>query len=421
MNKKLGNRARTIVLTLILCIQICICSNECLFAEASGNIDGVMAQEIIIPKPYEDLSLYAQSAVLIDGDTNRILYAKNADTQMPNASTTKILTCILAIELGEMNQVCAVSDYARSMPETKCGFYKGDAFFLKDLLYSLMLESHNDSAVVIAETIGGSVEGFAELMNEKAREIGCTSTHFITPNGLDGEDEEGIHGTSAYDLALLMNYCRKNETFLEITRAQSHSFSDIEGKHTYTVNNKNSFLSMQSGALTGKTGYTSKAGYCYVGAYQENNVNYTYALLACGWPNHKTYKWQDARALIGYGNDYYEVKKIGDETMLYDIDIPMGISIDEEGFTYQNTTTVKNIAKQWEMLIGENDVIDTSLQLEAMTLPIKENEKAGTLYYYINGYYAGEQEVFYTENIYKQDLWWCLAYFMKEFLQKASF
>ena len=222
------NRIIKVVFTFLLCGGVALSSHTALLTEASEIEEGfeitegtteqeaVSQNEIIIPEAYENLNLYAQSAVLIDGDTNRILYAKNADALMPNASTTKILTCILAIELGEMNQVCPVSDYARTMPETKCGFYEGDSFFLKDLLYSLMLESHNDSAVVIAETIGGSVEGFAQLMNEKAAGIGCTNSYFITPNGLDGEDETGIHGASAYDLALIMNYCRQNETFLEI-------------------------------------------------------------------------------------------------------------------------------------------------------------------------------------------------------------
>lgn len=414
-----------VVLLLLVCFfflpQTTLLSHSASYDAADESSVSQSIENGFLPEPYEDLQLYAQSAVLIDGDTNRILYAKNPDVHMPNASTTKILTCILAIELGDLGQVCSVSDYARSMPETKCGFYQGDSFYLKDLLYSLMLESHNDSAVVIAEAIGGSVEGFATLMNEKAKEIGCHNSYFITPNGLDGEDSHGIHGSSAYDLALIMNYCRQNETFIEITRTQNYKFSDVEGQHQYSVRNLNSFLSMQSGALTGKTGYTSKAGYCYVCAYQEEGRNYSLALLACGWPNHKTYKWQDAKALIQYGNNYYKKTKIGNPVENYKIFIPEGISMFNNSFSYCEETAIQTDGKQWEQLLGENDEITTTLELEKVVLPIKKDEEAGVLKYYINNDFAGEQKLYYTETIIEQDFSWCFTHLMKEFLQKASF
>ena len=142
-----------------------------------------------------------------------------------------------------------VSSYAASMPKVRLGMTTEDTFYLKDLLYSLMLESHNDSAVAIAEHIGGSVEGFADMMNKKAEELGCQDTYFITPNGLDAQDEKGIHGTTAADLARIMSYCIKNETFLEITRTASYSFSNIAGTKTYSCNNHNAFLQMMDLSL----------------------------------------------------------------------------------------------------------------------------------------------------------------------------
>ena len=123
------------------------------------------------------------------------------------------------------------------MPKVRLGIQEGDTFRLEDLLYSLMLESHNDSAVVIAEHVAGSVEAFAELMNEKAEELGCQDTYFITPNGLDARDETGIHGTTARDLALLLSYCLKNEAFLKITRTADYSFSNTEGTKQYSCYN----------------------------------------------------------------------------------------------------------------------------------------------------------------------------------------
>ena len=154
-----------------------------------------------------DFTLYARSAVLMDADNGRVLYEKNGYEHMPNASTTKIMTCILALEQGNLEDEVEVSSYAASMPQVHLGMNTEDRFRLKDLLYSLMLESHNDSAVAIAEHIGGTVEGFARKMNQKAKELGCKDTYFITPNGLDGQDENGIHGTTAEDLAKIMSYC----------------------------------------------------------------------------------------------------------------------------------------------------------------------------------------------------------------------
>lgn len=175
------------------------------------------------------------------------------------ASTTKIMTCILALESSIMdseNQIVTVSDQAAAQPKVHLGMVAGERFYLKDLLYSLMLESHNDSGVAIAEAVAGSVEKFADLMNQKARTIGCYSTYFITPNGLDAADSNGIHHTTAEDLARIMRYCimnsKKQEDFLTITRTETYQFQDVEGKRSFSCYNHNAFLNMMDGALSGK-------------------------------------------------------------------------------------------------------------------------------------------------------------------------
>ena len=179
-------------------------------------------------KTEEPANLYAQSAVLMDGSSGRVLFEKNGEEFMANASTTKILTCILALENAELTEVVQVSSYAASMPDVQLHIREGEQYYMEDLLYSLMLESHNDVAVAIAEHISGSQEQFSRLMNQKAKEIGCKNTFFLTPNGLDAtqkvkfaeegeEKEEGnqeevieaSHGTTAEDLALIMRYCIK--------------------------------------------------------------------------------------------------------------------------------------------------------------------------------------------------------------------
>ncbi|HKM34937.1 MAG TPA: D-alanyl-D-alanine carboxypeptidase family protein [Lachnospiraceae bacterium] len=270
----------------------------------------------------EDPSLYATGAVLMDADTGRILYGKNSDAFLANASTTKILTCIVALENASLDDLVEVSAYAASMPKVKLYMKQGEHFKLKDLLHSLMLESHNDSAVAIAEHVGGSMEGFAVMMNAKAREIGCKNSWFITPNGLDatqnytdtdGNSMQLSHGTCAEDLARIMAYCTfysdQSELFLKITRTPSYSFLSSEGR-SFSCVNHNAFLNMMEGAISGKTGFTSKAGYCYVGALERDGKRFTIALLACGWPNNKTYKWKDSRVLFTYGLENYEYHRL---------------------------------------------------------------------------------------------------------------
>ena len=263
----------------------------------------------------EEIRLYSQSVVLMDGLSGRILYGKNAEQIRPMASTTKIMTCILALENGKTEEWVSASSYAASQPKVRMGVRKGEQYRLKDLLYGLMLESYNDAAVMIAEFIGGTREGFAAMMNEKARELGCKDTWFITPNGLDAQetDEKGeihTHSTTAKDLARILLYCiqesPKKEEFLKITRTQNHGFYDLENKRQIQCRNHNALLDMMDGALTGKTGFTGGAGYSYVGALEKNGKLFIIALLGCGWPPHKTWKWSDARSLLSYGMENYE-------------------------------------------------------------------------------------------------------------------
>ena len=264
-------------------------------------------------------NLYALSAVLMDGDSGRVLYEKEGETPRANASTTKVLTCILALENGKGDDYVQVSSNAAAQPDVRLGIQKGEQYYLEDLLYSLMLQSHNDAAVAIAEHIGGSVEGFAAMMNQKAKEIGCTDTHFVTPNGLDARDSGGSHHTTARDLALIMRYAIQNPMFLKITETRDYSFSDIEKNRTFSLHNANAFLDMREGILSGKTGYTGDAGYCYVCAEEKDGRTFIVALLGSGWPNHKTYKWKDTAALLNYGEENYKYR-----SWWKDPEIPLG-------------------------------------------------------------------------------------------------
>ena len=258
--------------------------------------------------------LYSKSAVLMDGSSGRILYGKDAEIPMANASMTKILTCIIALEECKVDEIVEISSNAVSQPKVHMGIAEGSKIRMEYLLYSLMLESHNDSAVAIAEHVAGSVEAFADKMNKKAAEIGYKDSYFITPNGLDGVDENGKHHITARDLALLMRYCTmessQKEMFLQICQTKQVQFSQEDGTGNYICNNYNALLDQRSDVIAGKTGFTGDAGYCYVGAICSQDRVFIISLLACKWPNNKNYKWKDAATLLDYATSYYQWKEI---------------------------------------------------------------------------------------------------------------
>lgn len=363
-------------------------------------------------------SLHALSAVLMDGTSGRVLYGKNAEEPRAMASTTKIMTCILILEQCNLEETAATSAYAASMPKVHLGAAEGEEFYVKDLLYSLMLESHNDSAVILAEHAGGDVSGFAEKMNEKAREIGCEDTWFITPNGLDAQEEvQGEvkkHHTTATDLGRIMRYCisqsPKKEEFLEITRTPSYSFQDVSGKRSFSCNNHNAFLSMMEGALSGKTGFTSEAGYCYIGALEQEGKTLIVALLGCGWPNHKNYKWQDTRALMEYGLEHYTLHSFS-EAKLPQIPsvIPVEKGQGEKLGEMAQVSTVRRETEDMKLLLGAEDEVRTVYRGKTfLEAPVKEGDKIGEISYELNGEIWKTEDVVAGNDVKKIDYAWCL-------------
>ena len=359
----------------------------------------------------DDLNLYAQSAVLTDADTGRILYGKDAGVPRANASTTKIMTCLLAIESGKLNDTVTFSEHACSMPKVRLGCPKGTQFVLKDLLYSLMLESHNDTAVAIAEHVSGSVEAFAKQMNERAVELGCQNTHFVTPNGLDRSDTKGAHQTTAYDLSLIMAVCIQNDKFLEITETTSKTIGSIDGTFQASLNNYNALLSMVNGVISGKTGFTVKAGYCYVGAYRQNDRTYTFALLACGWPNHKNYKWEDSKALISYGNEHYETRTILKEEEHQTIDLNRTVvkTFGKNHYYFIDTLPVTKEACEMQMLVSDSDEITANIQIpKELSLPVSVGDVVATEEILWNGIPVLTRRILADESLFVLDYPWCL-------------
>lgn len=432
------DRARFLVLSFLLCV--------CVFwSPVQIPAKQVLAEDVkqASVNNYFTGKLYAKSAVLMDGDSGRILYEKEGMTPLPMASTTKIMTCILALEYGEMEGVVTFSEYAASQPKVHLGAGEGEQFLLRDLLLSLMLESHNDSAVAIAEHISGSVPAFAAKMNEKAKELNLGQTHFVTPNGLDDADEGGAHQTTAAELARLMKYCiqesPQKEAFLQITQTKSYTFSDLEKKHTYTCTNKNAFLDMMEGALSGKTGFTSDAGYCYVGALRKDGKTLIVALLACGWPNHKTYKWKDTIALMEHGLQEFRAVSLQEllETAIQEQEETANptsckVEVDEgRGDAYTSpyerakvslTLDAQEVEKLSErtILVHKNDQTALSIQVpDTLQAPVMKGKKIGSAALSLNETVLCRLSFVTTEAIsrwtYKDEFAWILEKYMAVF------
>ncbi len=319
----------------IFVILLCV-----LFISMSGTV-WVYSKE----EEKNDLKLYAKAAVLIDGKTGRILYGKNENDILAMASTTKIMTCLLALENSNPDDKVVISDYAASMPDVQLNAVSGETFYMKDLLHSLMLESHNDVAVAIAEHIGQSEEGFARLMNKRAEELGCDNTNFVTANGLD----DPKHYTTAEELGKITYEALKNEMFIEIINTKEYHFSNIEGTKHYRLYNKNKFLDMMPGAYGVKTGYTNQAGYCFVGALNDHEKNFISVVLGSGWPPNQNVKWNDTKTLMNYGMQHYNVEWIGTNKLNPgELSVTHGV---------EDEVSLKADCKKEKFLIKESDEI----------------------------------------------------------------
>lgn len=248
-----------------------------------------------------EISLVSESAILFDYDNNRVLWEKNPNKKLAIASTTKILTAILAIENKELDQDVTISYNAANSSYASMNMKTGEKFQLKYLLYALLLESCNDAAVAIAEHVSGSEKAFADLMNKKAKEIGAVNSNFVTASGLD----IGVnHYSTAYDMALITSYAMKNETFREIFN--THEVSFPSSRKNYYFENQNKMFDEYAESIGGKTGYTSKAQSSYIGTFESDGKKILCVVLRSSSQG----KWSDTRKLINYGLQNYSVKEI---------------------------------------------------------------------------------------------------------------
>ena len=252
------------------------------------NTDAIVVNTDISDINFEILS---RRAVVFERNSKVFLFEKNSEEQCAMASTTKILTCTLILEKCNLSDIVTVSSKAANTGGSRLGLSTGATITVNDLLYGLMLCSGNDAAVALAEHCGGSVEGFAELMNNKASELSLTSTHFVTPHGLDDPE----HYTTAHDFALLTDYALNNEQFLNIVGTKSYTVT-INGQ-AKNINNTNELLGVIPSVYGVKTGYTSQAGRCLITSAKQDNLDIIVIVFGADTKNIRT---NDSANLINY-------------------------------------------------------------------------------------------------------------------------
>lgn len=256
----------------------------------------VAEAQVTIPGP----STHAQSAALIDVTSGRILYSKDGDKELRIASLTKIMTAIVAIEQGKLDDKVKVSSTAFAKEGSSLYLKLGEEMTLENMLYGLMLRSGNDAASAIAEHVGGSEEGFVLLMNQKAEEIGLKHSHFMNPHGLDADG----HYSTANDLARLTAYALHNPVFKRIVATEDKSAPNPNESWEYSWHNKNKMLRLYEGADGVKTGYTKKAFRCLVSSATRNGQQLAAVTLNDG------NDWNDHARMLDFGFDHFPLVEI---------------------------------------------------------------------------------------------------------------
>ena len=337
----------------------------------------------------EEPKVNAISAVIVDGDTGRILWGKNENKPMAMASTTKIMTSLVALENSDIKKETTVSKNATLASPVKMHLSVGEKMTIEQLLYAMMLQSYNDSAVAVAEAVGGSVEKFCTMMNEKAKEIGCSDTVFETPNGLD----KGNHHSTAEDMSKIGVYALKNQNLMKIMNTRDYTFKS--SKTTYSFVNKDRLLSEYEGAIGMKTGFTGKAGHCFVGAANRGDVTLVSVVLASGWGTAgKSRKWIDTKALLNYGFNNYKKYSIinGSEKM--------NISIDKA----EKEIAELKYKDSVDLLLSENEKANLKIENELpqnITAPINYGDSVGIGKIYTGNTLLKTVKIISAENIEK--------------------
>ena len=317
----------------------------------------------------EELTKSAQRAILIEPTTNKIFYEVNKDEQRPPASMTKIMTLLLIFEAIDnnkisLNDMVPISDNAANMGGSQVFLQSGMEIQASELIKSIAIASGNDAAVAMAEYVGGSLEEFVNMMNEKVQELGLNNTHFVNVHGLDAED----HYSSAYDMSQMARELLKHEKILEFTSLYEDYLNKPDGTKTWLVNT-NKLVRFYKGVDGLKTGYTKPAGYCLTATAMKNNVRYISVVMGSDTPENRS---SDTTSLLNYAFSSYKLN-----TILSKEDIVDSIHVKRAKKDKVDVVPVEDVTdliKQNEDKTYDNEVI-----IDKVIAPLKKGDKVGII------------------------------------------
>ena len=372
----------------------------------------------------------AEGATVMDLDTGAFLYSKNAEAKLYPASITKIMTMLVALEHisdSDLDTKVKASESALApidSDSSQIWLSVGEKITVRSALYAIMLASANDAANVIAEYVGGSMDNFVKMMNDKAKELGCVNTHFVNPHGLHNKK----HYTCAHDMALIAQAAFQIPLFRKITKTVEYKIPKTKymKEDRWLVNHQK--MLYEDGEFTykncegGKTGFTADAGYCYVGSLRRDDRTFIVALLACGWPDNKGYKWKDTRRLMEYGLEHYHYREVYRNTVpdkllvvdAFDPEIPYQTS-------EKISLRVKNSEESKKILLREEEEIRMEIKtVKCKKAPVKKGEKAGTVSYYLADEKIAENVVVTERAVEKRTWEKCMKIVTAKFLTLES-
>lgn len=326
----------------------------------------------------------ADCACVINAVTGETVFAKNMNERHSMASTTKIMTAVIALEKCKMDEIVVVSAEAANQEGSAAYISEGDQICMKDMLYGLMLNSGNDAAFAIAEHISGNTKDFAKLMNQKAELLGLKDTHFVNPSGLDDSE----HYTTAWDLAMLARYAMNNSDFREIVAAQTYQIKPVNSEDVLYCSNHNKMLHLYEGSTGIKTGYTKKTGRCLVSSAQRNDMEFIAVTL--GAPN----DWNEHSQMLDYAFSEYYPKRVIEKNSRLKI-----AEINGEKYSFV-------AAENFTVPLKENEgcsVEVVSHVAEGLKAPINKGEKVGYAEIKYNGNRIGDVDIIAKEDIIGND------------------
>lgn len=386
-------------------------------ADDIDNSDEIIdiTKEVSAPSTKE-LNINSRSYIVLDRKTNEVLFGKNQFEKRKMASTTKIMTALITLERVNLQDNVTVSKKAARTGGSRLGLKANDIITVNDLLYGLMLCSGNDAAVCLAEYVGGSIEEFAELMNQKAKELNLTNTHFVTPHGLDSEE----HYTTSYELAILSNYALNNTKFKEIVGTKNHTIN-ING-YPKALSNTNELLGNLSGVYGIKTGFTNGANRCLVTACKRNDMDIICVVLGA---DTKKFRTQDSIKLIEYTFENYQY-----------IDVKLLIESKFQEWKQENLGKISinksissNIDVHYSPIpynsfpIFKEDISSLKVNIDCkyeLNAPIMKDSSIGTLKLSLNDKDIVTCDLLVSNSVDKKNISYYLGYFYKNYISLLS-